>query len=329
MDADRQTIRDRVSRRSFVALLLLGLLTATPGAGPFAPLDRGTLQTGPSRIISLVPAVTEMLFAIGAGDAVIAVSSYDTYPPEVKSRPKVGALVDPDFERILSLRPDLVIAYGSQTDLMSRLDRARIPYYPYAHAGLADITQTIRGVGQRAGRIDPAAALASRIERELAEIRQSVAGRPRPRAVLLFGREPGSLRNVYASAGVGFMHDMLELAGGKDIFGDIARQNVQATTEMLLARAPEVIIEVHPAAGWTPARIQTEMEAWRGLPALPAVKGGRIHILADDRLMVPGPRIVEAAKLLRQFLHPAAARGGGSLPQLAAPVSSDGGPEGH
>jgi iron complex transport system substrate-binding protein len=264
----------------------------------------GAVQRAPSRVISLVPAVTEMLFAIGAGDAVIAVSSYDTFPPEVKSRPKVGALVDPDFERMLSLRPDLVIVYGSQTDLMSRLDRARISYFEYAHAGLPDITQTIRAVGERVGRGPSANGLADRIERELEEIRRSVAGRPRPKAVLLFGREPGSLRNVYASAGVGFMHDMLELAGGTDIFGDIKRQNVQATTEMLLARAPDVIIEVHPAAGWTPARIKTEMNAWRGLPGLPAVKSGRIHILADDRLMVPGPRIVEAARLLRSFLHP-------------------------
>ena len=264
----------------------------------------GAVQRAPSRVISLVPAVTEMLFAIGAGDAVIAVSSYDTFPPEVKSRPKVGALVDPDFERMLSLRPDLVIVYGSQTDLMSRLDRARISYFQYAHAGLPDITQTIRAVGERVGRGPSANGLADRIERELEEIRRSVAGRPRPKAVLLFGREPGSLRNVYASAGVGFMHDMLELAGGTDIFGDIKRQNVQATTEMLLARAPDVIIEVHPAAGWTPARIKTEMNAWRGLPGLPAVKSGRIHILADDRLMVPGPRIVEAARLLRSFLHP-------------------------
>jgi iron complex transport system substrate-binding protein len=264
----------------------------------------GAVQRAPSRVISLVPAVTEMLFAIGAGDAVIAVSSYDTFPPEVKSRPKVGALVDPDFERMLSLRPDLVIVYGSQTDLMSRLDRARISYFEYAHAGLPDITQTIRAVGERVGRGPSANGLADRIERELEEIRRSVAGRPRPKAVLLFGREPGSLRNVYASAGVGFMHDMLELAGGTDIFGDIRRQNVQATTEMLLARAPDVIIEVHPAAGWTPARIKTEMNAWRGLPGLPAVKSGRIHILADDRLMVPGPRIVEAARLLRSFLHP-------------------------
>jgi iron complex transport system substrate-binding protein len=287
-----------VDRQKVAVVSAAILAVALCGAGA------GAVQRAPSRVISLVPAVTEMLFAIGAGDAVIAVSSYDTFPPEVKSRPKVGALVDPDFERMLSLRPDLVIVYGSQTDLMSRLDRARIPYFQYAHAGLPDITQTIRAVGERVGRGPSSSALADRIERELEEIRRSVAGRPRPKAVLLFGREPGSLRNVYASAGVGFMHDMLELAGGTDIFGDIKRQNVQATTEMLLARGPEVIIEVHPAAGWTPARVKTEMNAWRGLPGLPAVKTGRIHILADDRLMVPGPRIVEAAKLLRSFLHP-------------------------
>ena len=284
--------RQKVAAASAV-ILAVALCGAAAGAG----------QRAPSRIISLVPAVTEMLFAVGAGDAVIGVSSYDAYPPEVKSRPRVGALVDPDFERMLSLRPDLVIVYGSQTDLMSRFDRARIPYFQYAHAGLPDITRTIRAVGERIGRGPAAAALADRIERELDEIRRSVAGRPRPKSVLLFGREPGSLRNVYASAGVGFMHDLLELAGGSDIFGDIKRQNVQATTEMLLARAPEVIIEVHPPANWTPERIKREMEAWRGLPGLPAVKSGRIHILADDRMMVPGPRIVEAARTLKELLH--------------------------
>ena len=305
MVVDRQAIRVQGSKGPkgpkgpmgvvSLCVLLLLVVTNVPTAGLLAP----------SRIISLVPAVTEMIFAIGAGDTVIAVSSYDQFPPEVKSRPRVGALVDPDFERMLSLRPDLVIVYGSQTDLMARLDRARIAYFPYAHAGLPDVTRTIRAVGARIGHEPASTALADRIERELEEIRRSVAGRPRPKAVLLFGREPGSLRNVYASAGVGFMHDMLELAGGSDIFGDIKRQNVQATTEMLLARAPEVIIEVHPPASWTPERIKREMDAWKGLPALPAVKTGRIHILADDRLMVPGPRIVEAAKMLRDFLHPA------------------------
>ena len=105
----------------------------------------------PGRIVSLVPAVTEMLFAIGAGPQVIAISSYDQDPPEVQRLPRVGALLDPDVERILSLRPDLVVTYGSQTDLKQQLDRASIPIFDYRHAGLADITATIRRLGAATG----------------------------------------------------------------------------------------------------------------------------------------------------------------------------------
>src|SRR5436190_5010869 len=120
-----------------------------------------------------------MLFAIGAGPQVAGVSSYDRFPPETLAKPKVGALLDPDFERILSLRPDLVVVYGTQTDLIARLDRAHVPLFKYEHAGLADITSTIRKIGERVARATAGNALADRLEREFEEIRRSVAGKPK------------------------------------------------------------------------------------------------------------------------------------------------------
>ena len=254
------------------------------------------------RLVSLVPAVTEMLFALGAGDDVVGVSSYDRYPPEALKKPKVGALVDPDFERILSLKPSLVVVYGTQTDLIARLERARIAIHKYELEGLPNVTATIRALGDRIGRAAEGRALAGRIDGELAAIRKSVAGKPRPKTVLIFGRETGTLRGIYASGGIGFMHDMLEAAGGEDVFADIKRQSLQATTEMLLARAPEVIIEAHPGEGWTAERIGRERDVWRGLPALPAVKNNRVYLISDDRLSVPGPRVVEGVRLLGQAL---------------------------
>src|SRR5438552_8574 len=116
-----------------------------------------------TRVISIIPATTEMLFAMGAGDRLIAVGSYDTFPPEVEKLPRVGALLDPNVERILSMRPDLVILYGTQTDLKTQLDRARVPYYSYTHRGLADITETVRTLGDRIGAAEKANALATRI----------------------------------------------------------------------------------------------------------------------------------------------------------------------
>jgi ABC-type Fe3+-hydroxamate transport system substrate-binding protein len=293
-----------------LALLLVSVLRAVPQD----PRPK-TQDSAPSRIISLIPAVTEMLFAIGAGPHVVGVSSYDTYPPEASTRPKVGALVDPDFERILTLKPDLVVVYGTQADLITRLGRVNIPLFHYQHAGLGDITTTIRTLGARVGRTSEANSLAATIERDLEATRLRVAGRPRPKTVLLFGREPGSLRSLYASGGYGFMHDMLETAGGADIFADLKKQSVQTSAEMLLARSPDVIIEVHPAGEWTPGRIAAERQVWKGLPSLPAVKNDRVYILADDRLNTPGPRVAEAVRLLADILHPIA-RSRDALPLL-------------
>ena len=261
-------------------------------------------QTTPKRIVSLVPSMTEVLFAIGAGDEVVGVSSYDRFPPEVMSKPRVGALIDPDFERILSLKPDLVVVYASQDDLIDRLRRVGIAMFVSKHAGLADVTASIREMGTRISRSARAAQVAGTIERDLDEIRKRIAGRPRPKTALIFGREPGTLRAIYASAGVGFMHDMLLAAGGDDTFGDVKRENLQVTVEVLLSRAPQVIIEVHPAEGWTPERLLKEQSVWNTLSALPAVKSKRVHLLADDRLWAPGPRIAEGVRRLAEILHP-------------------------
>lgn len=258
----------------------------------------------PRRIVSLVPAVTEMLFAIGAGDAVVGISSFDRYPPEALERTRVGALVDPDVERMLSLKPDLAIVYGTQGDLIERLERAGVPMFNYEHAGLTDITATLRALGARVGYAGEADRLAAQIERDIAAIRSRVAGRQRPRTAVIIGREPGSLRGIYASAGIGFLHDMLEAAGGDDVFADVVRQNLQVSVEILLARAPQVIIEVHPPEGWTPERLARERDLWQAFAGLPAVRNARVHLIADDAVLVPGPRVVEGIRRMAEVLHP-------------------------
>ncbi len=253
------------------------------------------------RVISIIPATTEMLFAMGGGDRVIAIGTYDRYPPEAQTLPRVGALVDPNVERILQMRPDLVVLYGTQTELKRRLERAHIAYYSYIHKGLADITDTIRTLGMRVG-VEPAAqVLASHIEQQLADIQRRVASAQRPRTLLVFGREPGSLRNIEASGGEGFLHDMLEAAGGTDVLSEIHRESVMMTTEMVLARAPEVIVELR----YTTAESNgADSKAWNRLSAVPAVRNHRVLLLVGDEFVVPGPRVADAVKKLAAALHP-------------------------
>jgi iron complex transport system substrate-binding protein len=258
----------------------------------------------PRRVISIVPATTEMIFAMGAGSRLIAVGSYDKYPPEATRLPKVGALLDPDTERILAMRPDLVIVYGTQTELKRSLDRATIPYYSYEHRAMPDIMATIRAIGARLGAAARADALASTMERQLADLRAAVAGRPRPKTMLVFSRDRSSLQNIYASGGYGFLADLLDVAGGDNIFGGINQQSVQASTEMILARRPDVIIELRYGEGTKRSDPARDLRAWNVLGSVPAVAAKRILVLTGDQFVVPGPRIVEAARELGRALHP-------------------------
>ena len=277
-----------------IKLLLLFLLTGVMASA----------QSQPRRIISLVPNVTEILFAIGAGPQVVAVSNYDVEPPEVRSLPTVGALIDPDTEKILSLRPDLVITYGSQTDLHAQLQRASIPFFDYRHGGLDHIMVTMRALGARTGHADQAEQAARRLQASIDAVKARVAGKPRPRTLLVFGREPGSLRNIYASAGRGFLHDMLVIAGGEDVLSDIDKESAQVSTEMILARKPEVILELNAATRLNEADLKAVTDPWMTLSSVPAVRNKRVVILNGPGLTVPGPRVIDGIEKMAKALHP-------------------------
>jgi iron complex transport system substrate-binding protein len=258
----------------------------------------------PQRIVSLVPALTEMLFAIGAGPQVVAVSSYDEFPPEVKALPRVGALLDPDTERILSLTPDLVITYGSQVDLQTQMTRASIATFDYRHGGLDHILVTIRELGQRTGHAAEATRVVAAIQSRIDAVKARVAGKPRPRTLLVFGREPRTLRNIFVSGGRGFLHDMLVTAGGDDVFGDVGRESLQATTETLLARAPEVILEIRSENIPVGKALDEELQAWSRLATVPAVKNKRIYFITGQQMTVPGPRVADGIERMAKAMHP-------------------------
>ena len=282
---------------AFVFVLLVVFVTGTQG--------QTSVQSRPTRIISLIPAVTEMLFAVGAGPQVVAVSSFDRYPPEVARLQRVGALLDPDVERILSLRPDLVVVYASQADLRTQLDRAKIPVYVYRHAGLADVTTTLQELGDRVGRGKEAAAVRQEIHKRIDSVRTRVAGRGRPRTLIVFDREPLALRGIYASGGYGFVHDMVDAAGGENVFGDVKQEAVQAPTELILARRPEVILELRGDPVPVEQR-RREIAVWQALSSIPAVQNHRVYFIDQQATVVPGPRVGEGVELIARALHPEA-----------------------
>jgi iron complex transport system substrate-binding protein len=276
----------------------LGRIAALVAFASFA-----AAQAPPKRIVSLIPALTDMLVAMGARPQLVAVSSYDD-DPEVKDLPRVGALLDPDVERILSLGPDLVLVYGSQQDLLTQLARASIPSYEYRHGGLPHAMATMRDLGKRVGRAAEAERLATSLERRITVVKERTASAKQPRTLLVFGREVGTLRGIYVSGGRGFLHDMLEAAGGVNVFGDVVTESVQASSELILARAPEVIIELRSAGAFSGAALKREITSWGALSSVPAVRNGRVHVLVGKSLNVPGPLVADGIEQMARVLHP-------------------------
>jgi iron complex transport system substrate-binding protein len=280
-------------------VVALAILPATATRGSVVPGGDAT----PQRIISLVPSVTQMLFSIGGGGRIVGVSNYDHEPAEVDKLSRVGGLLDPDTERILALRPDLVIVYEAQHELEQRLTQAHIRYYEYAHKNLANVMATMRALGDILGTRAAAERVAHGIEEKLQAIAARVAGRPRPLVLLVLSRDPQSLRNIYANGGYGFLHDMIDIAGGRDVFDDVQRENVQPSTELILARRPEVIIELRYGAAATG---HDDLAPWQALPSLPAVKNHRLYQLVGDRFVDAGPHVADATEQFARTIHPEA-----------------------
>ena len=258
------------------------------------------------RVVSLVPALTEMFFAIGAGPQMVGVGNFDTFPPEVKALPRVGALLDTDTERILSLRPTLVVTYGSQTELQKQFERAGITTYVYRHGGIQTIFQTMRELGDATGRRAQADRVVRDLQARLDAVRAKVRGRPNPLVLLVIGRQPNTLREIYVSGGRGFLHEMLEIAGGRNAFADVARESVQPSHETLIARRPDVIVELQAEGMFQAADISADRAAWSTLSSIPAVRQRQVHVLTGQYLVVPGPRFVQAIETLARTLHPEA-----------------------
>ena len=154
---------------------------------------------------------------------------------------------------------------------------------------------------------EPAADVADSLDAHISAVRRRVAGRPRPRTLIVFDREKVALRGIYASGGVGFIHDMVDAAGGDNAFADVKQQAVQATTELILARRPEVILELRADPLDAGARAR-EIAVWNALTSLPAVRNSRVYFLDEQKTVVPGPRVAEAVELIAHTIHPEAFR---------------------
>lgn len=278
-------------------VLILAVSAALVTAAEPAP-------TAARRVVCLAPAFTEICFALGKGDRVVGVTDFCDYPPEATERTRVGGFLNPRRETIVGLRPDLVLAVPEETELAGQLRELGIRSEILPLYRLADIDRAIRKVADLLG--DPAAGdrLAGAVATELAALRKSDATARPPRVLLVVGRNWGELSNIYVAAPDTFLGELLDAAGGRNAYtGKIRYPSL--SLEGISRLDPEIILELYPGQHLGDEQKAALRHDWDRLPAITAVRKGRIVILDDSYLAIPGPRVAQSVKKIRQCLREA------------------------
>ncbi|MEW6131260.1 MAG: cobalamin-binding protein [Acidobacteriota bacterium] len=233
----------------------------------------------PQRIVSLAPSVTETLFALGVDEKVVGVTSYCDYPQAAKSKVKVGDTLRPNLERIIALKPDLVIiSTSSQLEVFVKLlEEAGIPVYVNNPRTLEETINSIQRLGEISGASAQGKELAETLRARIALVHSRIQADKPPKVFIMLGAEP-----LITAGGKSFINDLVTQAGGISISRDESADYPQYSLETVIARQPEVIF-LQAGDEKLPARLQKT----------PAARNGKVFHINDDLLLRPGPRIVD------------------------------------
>ncbi len=268
----------------------------------------GTL---PKRIISTAPSITEMLYELELGDRVVGVTTYCHYPPEVRNKPKIGTYLNPNFETTLALQPDLVVVLKEHRELGEKLRGFGLPVLELQHNTLEGIYQSMLMLGKRTGAGKIAETRVASIRARLEAVRKRADGLPRRSVMFIVGRTPATVEDLMAVGSNSFLNELIDIAGGRNVFEDAVAYYPRIPREEVYARGPEVIIDMGTMGetdGVTEQQRREVAGLWKQLPKLPAVKTGRVYGVANDIFVVPGPRVAQTAERFFEMIHPESSR---------------------
>ncbi|MGH8202105.1 MAG: cobalamin-binding protein [Steroidobacteraceae bacterium] len=281
------------------ALILLGC-AFTAGAASTATVtdDFGhnvTIHYPPQRIVSLAPGATAMLLAAGASRQLVATIEYSGQPASERKLPQVGTADAIDLERLIALKPDVVIVWpdGNNPAQIATIERLGIPVYGQEATALGGIAGSLRRLGRLAGTSVVADRAARALEAKLATLQREYAHVSHPPTVLLEVWD----RPLYTVGGKELMSDALRVCGARNAFSDLPQRAPAIGIEAVLARNPDIIIATAPTA-----EADAWLAQWRRFPSLEAVRAGRLLAFDDQRLSGLGPGAIDAtAEMCRKI----------------------------
>ncbi|HOD95602.1 MAG TPA: ABC transporter substrate-binding protein [Candidatus Hydrogenedentes bacterium] len=266
--------------------------------------DTGSRSQSSSGFISLSPGLTETLFALGAGDAVKGVTQFCLYPPEAQERVSVGGLLDPNYEALVALNPQLIFMTPYHRDLRREMRRLGLSYEIVPQDTLPEIRESFLHVGVLCGHEEEGRKLVAALDRHMSAVSELVRDREKMRVLLVTGRNEhsGSLQEVYAVSTGSFLSDLLEIAGAENCVAGAVAEYPALSVEGILHLDPEYIIELVEKDPQT--ALPKLMAPWQALSELQAVQNSRVKILGGSHFTIPGPRITQVLDAFVAALHP-------------------------
>jgi iron complex transport system substrate-binding protein len=249
----------------------------------------------PHRVICLMPSVTDTVFALGAGDDVVAISDYTKYPAAALTKPSVGDLVKPSIEMILSLHPDLVIGFQPQgpMEVTDQLEHVGIPIFLVSPHGIAGIFHSVETIGMALNRTSQADALIHSLQQRVDAVRARTKGQPAPRVFMPIWYDP--ITTIGKNA---FITEVIEAAGGHSVTDDLPAEWPQINMEVVLERAPDALLLVR--GGKTTLKVLQDRPGWS---TMAAIKTHRAYYV-DDRINFASPVAIDALEDLAKQFHP-------------------------
>jgi ABC-type Fe3+-hydroxamate transport system substrate-binding protein len=285
-------------KRLLTLLPMIAILTAPCFAGRTLTDEMGrtvVVPDHPHRVICLMPSVTDTVYALGAGDDVVAISDYTKYPAAALTKPSVGDLIKPSIETILSLHPDLVIGYQPKgpMEVTDQLDRVGIPIFLVSPHGIAGIMHSVETIGQALNRTPQADALIHSLQQRVDAVKARTKSLPAPRVFMPIWYDP--ITTIGKNA---FITEVIEAAGGRSVTDDLSAEWPQISMEVVLERAPDALLLVRGGKMTLPV-----LQDRPGWSSMQAIKAHRVYFV-DDRINFASPIAIDALEDLAKQFHP-------------------------
>ena len=262
------------------------------------------VHAAPQRVLSTSPAITEILFELSVGNKVVGVTDFCSYPKEACILPSIGGPLNPSTETWISLKPDLIIIQEDSEIIQKNANIFRIPSLMVSVSNLKDILISIQAIADSLEVPKIGRQLTDKIKIKINDYRIQLK-QLKPRQVLMLLSDTNDpSRDLYAVGRETFLNELLTIAGGENVLPHTMAKYPKISKEFIIAKSPEVIIEIGPKSNLSNEGILVRKKAWGKYPTLRAVRNDRLYFIGADYILIPGPRLVNILDDLTRNIHP-------------------------